>query len=313
MEERSKMKVLKTVIKIILVSMAGFALVLLLLYGVGIYFLNYAVSTVDESTSPDGKYTLQLQSIGSPIFFSSADGRLVLKRAKKGKEKNSKIASYRFVLADDGGSIRPEIWNVAWEKEYVSVTISGEEQEDQIITIKYDGQTYSQYSRETAKKETNSDTQGENKKAEAGIKNNQEENEEAENEKTENERKESTEFLIQQRILDGYKAIYDSKFKKENYSFEEDYDAKGNSRIILYEDDTEIKYFAYDRESNNEKCGLYVYYSSQKNEDGSWSPMEASILDIYAYVYEKKKVISSGKTYWGETASAEYQEATGEY
>ena len=86
--------------------------------------------------------------------------------------------------------------------------------------------------------------------------------------------------LKQLRIKKGYRTIYDTCFQKEGYSFTEDYDAKGNSRAILKEDETSIEYLVYDRESQNGLCGLYVYYRAPRAADGSWSPMDAEILDM---------------------------------
>lgn len=116
----------------------------------------------------------------------------------------------------------------------------------------------------------------------------------------------------QLRIKKGYRTIYDTCFQEEGYSFTEDYDAKGNSRAILKEDETSIEYLVYDRESQNGLCGLYVYYRAARAADGSWSPMDAEILDIYAYVYAGDSVISSGKTGWSDAGSGEYRDATGE-
>ena len=118
--------------------------------------------------------------------------------------------------------------------------------------------------------------------------------------------------LKQLRIKKGYRTIYDTCFQKEGYSFTEDYDAKGNSRAILKEDETSIEYLVYDRESQNGLCGLYVYYRAPRAADGSWSPMDAEILDIYAYVYAGDSVISSDKTGWSDAGSEEYRDATGE-
>lgn len=285
---------MKTFKKIVIIA-AFIAVFLLLVCGFFMYKLYYAVETVDKSESPNGKYTLQLQSIGSPVFFSSADGRLVLKEGKK------KITTHEFTLSDDGGSVRPGIWQVFWEDDYVEVLISGDEQNDELIKINYNGESDSEQLNTRWGKLLEGNN---NADKESSIINDTFNDYQTEGPKDIQ--------VYERQIFEGYKAIYEAIFQKQNCGFSEEYDAKGNSRIILYEDDFVIKYLVYDRKSANEKCGLYVYYSSQKKEDGSWSSMEASILDTYAYVYDNGDVISSGKTDWGDTGTDAYTNAAGE-
>lgn len=133
------MKGLKEVIKIILISVMVIIAIIFLLLGFMFYELNYAVHTADQSESPEGEYTLLFQAVGSPAFFSSADGRLVLKEGKK------KITVYKFVLSDDGGSVRSDVWQVLWKEDHVEVIISGEEQDDELIQIYYDGEIHSEF------------------------------------------------------------------------------------------------------------------------------------------------------------------------
>ncbi len=90
------------------------------------------------------------------------------------------------------------------------------------------------------------------------------------------------------------------------------YSAKGNSRVILNENEKTIEFLVYDRLSENEKCELYVLYRCKKNADGSWYISEAEILDIFAYEMSTKDVVSSGKTSWSATGNEMYYEVTGE-
>lgn len=288
-EEVKKIRMkLKKVLKVILIAVAVIAACFFLLIGIAVYGLYYAVSTVDESESPGGTYTLQLQSVGSPIFFSSAKGRLVLKEGKK------KIVACKFVLYDDGGSVRPDIWQADWKEEYVEIIISGDEQDDEQIRIWYSGKTQSEYIGKDSGSNLVKGSYAEDFLSEYQI------------------QKDSERRLRQLRITEGYRAVYDSFFEINGYDFTEASDAKGNSRVILHEDEAGVEYLVYDRESANGKCGLYVYYRSEKAEDGSWSPSEASLLDIYAYVYDSGEVVSSGKTDWADKGSQAYCEATGE-
>lgn len=124
---------MKRVVKIIIAIIGAVVLLGAVLIGVFVYQLNYAIETVDEVHSKDHGYTLILQSIGSPFLFGPADGRLLLEKG------NRKIAVEKFTLYDDGGAIRPEIWQVTWGTTDVQVCITGSEQPDELITLGYDG------------------------------------------------------------------------------------------------------------------------------------------------------------------------------
>lgn len=124
---------MKKVFKVILGILLSIVLVVCLLYGAFIYMIKFHVATVDKK-SYNG-YEVVMQSVGSPLFFSSADGRLLLK-------KNDKIiAQTDFVLSDDGGNIRKEAWSISWYKDRVGVVIRGSEQDDILYSLYYNGKT----------------------------------------------------------------------------------------------------------------------------------------------------------------------------
>ena len=124
---------MKKVLKVILGILLSIVLVICLLYSAFIYMIEYHVATVDKK-SYNG-YEVIMQSVGSPLFFSSADRRLLLK--KNGKT----INKTDFVLSDDGGSIRKAVWSVSWYKDHVSVVIRGSEQDDMLYSLYYNGNT----------------------------------------------------------------------------------------------------------------------------------------------------------------------------
>lgn len=72
---------MKKVLKVILGILLSIVLVICLLHGAFIYMIEYHVATVDKK-SYNG-YEVIMQSVGSPLFFSSADGRLLLKKNDK--------------------------------------------------------------------------------------------------------------------------------------------------------------------------------------------------------------------------------------
>lgn len=124
---------MKKVLKVILGILLSIIVVVGLLYGAFIYMIVYHVATVDKK-SYNG-YEVIMQSVGSPLFFSSADGRLLLKKNDK------TINQTDFVLSDDGGSIRKAVWSVSWYKDHVSVVIRGSEQDDMLYSLYYNGNT----------------------------------------------------------------------------------------------------------------------------------------------------------------------------
>lgn len=124
---------MKKVFKVILGILLSIVLVVCLLYGAFIYMIKFHVATVDKK-SYNG-YEVVMQSVGSPLFFSSADGRLLLK--KNGKT----INKTDFTLSDDGGNIRKAVWSVSWYKDRVGVVIRGSEQDDILYSLYYNGKT----------------------------------------------------------------------------------------------------------------------------------------------------------------------------
>ncbi len=73
---------------------------------------------------------------------------------------------------------------------------------------------------------------------------------------------------------------------------------KEHSYIVTYEDETQIRYLMYDRDNQEGTKTQYVYYKNIKSTDGSWSMMDAEILDMYQYDYESKEVKDLQKTSW---------------
>jgi hypothetical protein len=119
--------------KLLLGILGGILLILLWLWLLVVYSMNYATADVDTKTSDDGTYSVIMKSVGSPLFFSPADGRFVLKEGKK------TIVKYNFTVYDDGAGIRPSIWNVEWQSDSVRIIVSGSEQSDHQYELYFDG------------------------------------------------------------------------------------------------------------------------------------------------------------------------------
>lgn len=100
------------------------------------------------------------------------------------------------------------------------------------------------------------------------------------------------------KIDEGYLKIYQTYIKEMDAEYRKDYNAKGYSYIITYEDETQIRYLMYDRDDQEGTKAQYVYYKNIKNTDGSWSMVDAEILNMYQYDYESKEVEDLQKNSW---------------
>lgn len=299
----------KRIIKIVMTIAVGLIYILL---RIGIE--RASIETVDVSGSPDGQYTLLLQSRGHSssrygLSRRYPRGRIVL------EEGTDRIASYDFTLYDNSGEIFPDSWQVTWSEDHATAMLSGSNQADLEVTLTMDGEVYGNYLPGTLpyeEKYLESLRESVPTEESGGMTVMEEpDNGAATEEKVESEEEGEADEAYQL-IADGYRAVYGQLFQDKGYDFQEGYDAKGNLRIILSENEEKVEYLMYDRESENGKCGLYVYYSADKNEDGSWAPDQAKILDMYAWVYDTGEVISSGKTGWADSGSEAYRSATGE-
>ena len=109
-------------------------LALLLLIGSYVYITRYKIADIDSSVSPDGKYEVIFQSVGEPDWpFGHSHARITLKRS------DITIEQFKLDVANDGGVLHPENWHVTWDDTCVIITISGEEQDDVIYSLYYNG------------------------------------------------------------------------------------------------------------------------------------------------------------------------------
>ena len=113
-------------------------MVVLLPLGYVRYKTRYEAEQISTSTSPDGDYELVIYSVGDPDFpFGAAHGRLVL----KGKEKT--VAYRSFEVANDGARFDESDLKTTWYIDRVEVVVSGAEQRDELVTLRFNGQTSS--------------------------------------------------------------------------------------------------------------------------------------------------------------------------
>ena len=278
------------VAKTVLAVVGGVVVVMGLLAAALVYELNYAVSTVDTSVSPDGNYTLELQSVGEPMFFSPAGARLVLKFGRY------EVSRMDTQISDDGGQVRPTSWQVSWEDSGAEVRLKGSEQSDELVTMGFDGSV-------STGRATADESLGELPDAETDTSPAPTDGGAASSEVAQQEA---------EQIDAGYKAVYDAALKSQGYGYQVTYNAKGDEQVILSQDSEKVVLLIYDRESANGACALFALESCPVKGYGSWSIEEATLLDEYAYAYETGEVIASGKTSWSDTGTQEFRDATGE-
>lgn len=280
---------MKKTVKLLLITVGIVVVIAAGLLGSLMYTMYYKATVVDTAESENGAYEVTLLAVGEPGWpFGPTAGRLVL------REGQTVVAKLSIRIANDGGPITAGSWSVTWHDHDVKIRLSGEEQYDQLVTMYYNGQTERRWLT------TQNGVETENPQA-------------PEEPKTQEEEVQFERSQEEQRIVDGYQAIYEIFSDRPPDQFEVSYGAKeSSSECVLREDEATVEYVRYDRISENEKCGLYVRFLGEKNADGTWFSLEGTIVDMYAYVYESGQVVSSGKTSWGDISSEAYQEVTGE-
>lgn len=109
---------------------------------------------------------------------------------------------------------------------------------------------------------------------------------------------EQKEIDQKEQIEEGYQKIYQTYLKDSTSQYTEGYNAKGNSYVVVYEDEKQVKYIVFDADTDSEQYARYVYYQTTKGADGSWSLMDGKILNMYQYDYQTKEVKDLKKTSW---------------
>ena len=270
------------------------------------YKTRYEAEQISVSTSPDGDYELVIYSVGEPDFpFGPAHGRLVL------KDKEKTVAYMPFEVANDGARFYGNDLETTWYIDRVEVVVSGSEQHDELMTLRFNGQTSSRrlttrYRKEDTDIEKDSEQDSAiTEKASGDSRENAESSTDSSVDPDVNDQPEN------KKITAGYQAIFEKYSDATAGKFKVYYGAsESSSRCILSEDDNLVEYIVYDGKSENGKCGLYVRYCAEKGSDGTYDYGNAEIEDLYAYVFSSGEVISSGKTNWEDTGTDEFERAT---
>ncbi len=271
-------------------------MVVLLPLGYVRYKTRYEAEQISTSMSPDGDYELVIYSVGEPDFpFGAAHGRLVL------KDKEKTVAYRSFEVANDGARFHDSNLETTWYGDRVEVVVSSSEQRDELMTLRFDGQTSSRRLTTRYGKED----------AAATEKSYDDSREDVDNSADSDVNSAAYDQPENKEITVGYQAIFEKYSDATAGKFEVYYGAsESSSRCILSEDDNSVEYIVYDGKSQKEKCGLYVRYRAEKGGDETYDYGSAEIEDIYAYVFSSGEVISSGKTNWEDTGTDEFERVT---
>ena len=117
-----------------LVVVLMFLLLIVFLYGGIRYKTCYAKNKVLSEVSHDGQYELLIYMIGEPDWpFGSAHCRFDL--IKSGK----RVIKYPFDVCSDGAFVHADNFHIVWNTDNVTVTVSGEEQDDKVYILYFDG------------------------------------------------------------------------------------------------------------------------------------------------------------------------------
>ena len=140
------MKTQKTtkVIKVICIVVAVVIAAGLIQLGRYEYVKKYKITPIDSSVSADRNYELLFQSVGEADWpFGTSHARFVLKH--DGKD----VTKYKLDVENDGKDLCAENWQVTWKDSLVEVLIFGEEQQDALYTLSFDGTVKTEPAEET--------------------------------------------------------------------------------------------------------------------------------------------------------------------
>lgn len=255
----------------------------MLMVGSLIWFGNYAVTTWYEFNSPDKKYSLVAEESS---FLTLGNIRLY--------ERTSSVLVRRLdvELSPDNGfaAISQGAYKISWKEDVVTLSVDMNEHglwNTVKINMADNGKVLAEFS-----------NYPNGKPASAPLVSQSDVNKNYEHE-------EAQQRLVEQRIIDGLRAVALTTGNIEGENSEISFTAKGTPKLVL----SSKLYILYDRESSNGKCALYVLYQS-KNDDELNS--DSQILEMYAYEYSTGKVIVANRHSWNDVGTDEYYKATGE-
>ena len=123
---------MKKVLKAIAIVLG--VIFLLLMIGIAFFSYEFNFKKVEISQSIEGIYTVTMYQVGEPGWpFGPVSGEFVLRK------EDEKINTYSFSVSNDGGSLTSGNAVFQWKDDCVKIRVCGEEQEDMLYTLGFDG------------------------------------------------------------------------------------------------------------------------------------------------------------------------------
>ncbi len=124
----------KTICIILIIAVCAAALAVVCFGLAFVYSEYFHAETVDCQPSPDGRYTLELQQIGSPAWpYGPVTAQITLKQGDK------TVAKQRTEVYNDGGPLYPSNWTVEWRDDSAVITVDlGEIDKNETIIFPLD-------------------------------------------------------------------------------------------------------------------------------------------------------------------------------
>ena len=121
----------KIIIAIISTFSAGVVLIAACI-GWFVYNDEYKLTLAGTENSPDGKYAVVFQRVGSPDWpFGSTAVRITVKDINNKK----KLKVINTSIHNDGGVLSKYNWDVLWQDESVKIILKGSEQKDAVHIV----------------------------------------------------------------------------------------------------------------------------------------------------------------------------------
>lgn len=266
----------------------------MMIVGSLIWLGNYATTTWYEFNSPDKKYSLVARE---STFLLLSDIRLY--------ERTSPILVREleaYLSTDDGfAAISKGAYKISWDGDIVTLSTDMNENgmwDTVKLNMAEHGKVLKKFSNHPNGKPAFSDRHGDTNK-----------NDELVPISDDAELEDMHQGKVNQKIIDGLKAVALTTSYAVDGKSEITYTTKGTPKLVLSSDLNSDAYILYDRNSSNGKCALYVLYQSKNDGEGN---SDSQILEMYAYEYSGGKVIMADRHAWSDVGTDEYREATGE-